>query len=107
MEEQRAIYESRRNVLIEEAYRIGWDIKAPSGSFFAWLKVPEGYTSEEFSDLLLDKANVAVASGNGFGEYGEGYIRVGLLVSEERLIEAIARIEKLELFKDKAVSITK
>ncbi|XKG24113.1 pyridoxal phosphate-dependent aminotransferase [Ureibacillus chungkukjangi] len=107
VEEQRAIYESRRNVLIEEAYRIGWDIKAPSGSFFAWLKVPEGYTSEEFSDLLLDKANVAVASGNGFGEYGEGYIRVGLLVSEERLIEAIARIEKLELFKDKAVSITK
>lgn len=99
VEEQRAIYESRRNVLIEEAHRIGWDVNAPSGSFFAWLKVPEGYTSEQFADLLLDQANVAVAAGNGFGEYGEGYIRVGLLVSEERLKEAIHRIEKLNLFK--------
>lgn len=49
--------------------------------------VPEGYTSEQFSDLLLEKANVAVAAGNGFGEYGEGYVRVGLLTSEERLKE--------------------
>ena len=107
VEEQRAIYESRRNVLIAEAHRIGWDVKAPSGSFFAWLKVPEGYTSEQFADLLLDQANVAAASGNGFGEFGEGYIRVGLLVSEERLKEAIRRIEKLELFKGEAISITK
>ncbi|MDN4492031.1 pyridoxal phosphate-dependent aminotransferase [Ureibacillus aquaedulcis] len=107
VEEQRAIYESRRNVLIKEAHRIGWDVKAPNGSFFAWLKVPGSYTSEEFADLLLDKANVAVAAGNGFGEFGEGYIRVGLLVSEDRLIEAIGRIEKLGLFKGEAASITK
>ncbi len=98
VEEQGAIYESRRNILIEEAHRIGWDVKAPKGSFFAWLRVPEGYTSEEFADLLLDKANVAVAAGNGFGDFGEGYIRVGLLVSEERLREAILRVEKLGIF---------
>ncbi|RKQ15260.1 pyridoxal phosphate-dependent aminotransferase [Ureibacillus endophyticus] len=105
VEEQRAIYESRRNVLIEEAHRIGWDVKAPKGSFFAWLKVPNGFTSEEFTNLLLEKANVAVASGNGFGEYGEGYVRVGLLVSEERMKEAIMRIEKLGLFKGEPASI--
>jgi len=93
-----ATYESRRNVLIEEARRIGWDVEAPKGSFFAWLPVPEGFTSQQFTDLLLDKADVAVASGNGFGEYGEGYVRVGLLVSEERMKEAIARVEKLGLF---------
>lgn len=98
VEEQGAIYESRRNALIEEAHRIGWDVTAPKGSFFAWLKVPEGYTSEAFADLLLDKADVAVAAGNGFGEYGGGYIRVGLLVSEERLIEAVRRVEKLGIF---------
>jgi aminotransferase len=98
VEEQRAFYESRRNVLIEEAHRIGWNVTAPKGSFFAWLKVPEGFTSEQFADLLLDRANVAVAAGNGFGEYGEGYIRVGLLVSEERLREAFLRIEKLGIF---------
>ena len=93
-----ATYESRRNVLIEEARRIGWDVEAPKGSFFAWLPVPEGFTSQQFTDLLLDKADVAVASGNGFGEYGEGYVRVGLLVSEERMKEAIVRVEKLGLF---------
>lgn len=103
VEEQRTLYESRRNCLVKEARRIGWNISAPKGSFFAWLKVPEGFTSEEFADLLLEKAHVAVASGIGFGEYGEGYVRVGLLVSEERLKEAIRRIEKLGVFKEQAV----
>ncbi len=97
-EELRATYERRRNVLIEEAHRIGWQVTAPKGSFFAWLPVPFGYTSEQFADLLLEKADIAVAAGNGFGQYGEGYVRVGLLVSEERLREAIHRIEKLQLF---------
>lgn len=98
VENLRALYESRRNVLVEEAQKIGWDITAPKGSFFAWLKVPSGYTSEAFADLLLDKADIAVAAGNGFGEYGEGYIRVGLLVDEVRLREAMTRIAKLGLF---------
>ncbi|QBK25144.1 pyridoxal phosphate-dependent aminotransferase [Ureibacillus thermophilus] len=103
VEELRRVYEYRRNVLVEEARRIGWNVKAPKGSFFAWLPVPEGFTSQEFSDYLLDKADVAVASGNGFGEHGEGYIRVGLLVEEDRLREAIRRIEALGIFqKDKA-----
>lgn len=91
-------YERRRNVLVEEAQRIGWNVVAPSGSFFAWLPVAPGYTSEAFADLLLEQADVAVAAGNGFGTYGEGYIRVGLLVEEDRLREAMTRIEKLALF---------
>ncbi|MBI6863392.1 pyridoxal phosphate-dependent aminotransferase [Lysinibacillus fusiformis] len=97
-DELRATYERRRNVLIEEAHRIGWQVTAPKGSFFAWLPVPLGFTSEQFADILLDKADIAVAAGNGFGQYGEGYVRIGLLVSEERLREAIQRIEQLELF---------
>ena len=96
--ELKDLYEKRRNVLIEEAHRIGWQAIAPKGSFFAWLPVPAPYTSEQFADLLLDKADVAVAAGNGFGEFGEGYIRIGLLVSEERLRETMARIEKLKVF---------
>ncbi|WP_449354591.1 pyridoxal phosphate-dependent aminotransferase [Virgibacillus natechei] len=93
-----ALYESRRNVLVTECERIGWNSKAPTGSFFAWLPVPEGYTSEGFADLLFEKADVAVAAGNGFGKHGEGYIRVGLLVDEERLKEAVRRIEALGVF---------
>ncbi|MDC6270502.1 pyridoxal phosphate-dependent aminotransferase [Lysinibacillus fusiformis] len=97
-DELRATYERRRNVLIEEAHRIGWQVTAPRGSFFAWLPVPLGFTSEQFADILLDKADIAVAAGNGFGQYGEGYVRIGLLVSEERLREAMHRIEQLKLF---------
>ncbi|MFI2130291.1 pyridoxal phosphate-dependent aminotransferase [Lysinibacillus fusiformis] len=97
-DELRATYERRRNVLIEEAHRIGWQVTAPRGSFFAWLPVPLGFTSEQFADILLDKADIAVAAGNGFGQYGEGYVRIGLLVSEERLRDAMHRIEQLKLF---------
>lgn len=98
VEELRATYENRRNVLVEEAAKIGWRVKAPAGSFFAWLPVPEGYTSEQFTDLLLNEADVAVANGRGFGEFGEGYVRVGLLVEEERLREAMQRIASLHIF---------
>lgn len=107
VDELRSIYESRRNVLVEEARRIGWNVRAPKGSFFAWLPVPEGFTSQEFSDYLLDKADVAVASGNGFGEHGEGYIRVGLLVEEERLREAIRRIEALRFYQKDIAKVQK
>ena len=95
VEEQLAVYEARREALIQACSKVGWSVTAPAGSFFAWLKVPEGYTSEAFADLLLEKASVAVAAGNGFGLHGEGYVRVGLLVSPERLVEAVERIAHL------------
>lgn len=92
-------YESRRNAFIGVLQSIGWDVKAPEGSFFAWLPVPAGYTSVSFADLLLEKAHVAVAPGIGFGEFGDRYVRVGLLTDEVRLVEAANRIKKLNLFK--------
>ena len=88
-------YEKRRNALVAACQKIGWEVEAPMGSFFAWLPVPTGFTSESFADYLLNKADVAVAAGNGFGKFGEGYIRVSLLVDEDRIIEAIERIGKL------------
>lgn len=91
-------YEKRRQVLIDECARIGWNIQAPKGSFFAWLPVPEGFTSMEFVNHLLKHADISVAAGSGFGKSGEGFVRVGLLVDEERIVEAIRRIEKLDLF---------
>ena len=91
-------YEKRRNVFINACNHIGWQVEAPKGSFFAWLPVPKGYTSQNFADKLLNEADVAVAPGIGFGEFGEGYIRVGLLVDEDRLEEAVQRIGKLALF---------
>lgn len=98
VEELVELYEERRNVLIHGLQEIGWEVMAPKGSFFAWLKVPERYTSEEFADKLLEEAHVVVAPGIGFGSFGEGYVRVGLLTSTERLQEAVQRIRELKIF---------
>lgn len=93
-----SLYESRRDVFISACRKIGWNVEAPKASFFAWLPVPNGYTSESFTKLLLDKADIAVAPGHAFGTHGEGYIRVGFLDDEERLKEAVKRIKKLGIF---------
>lgn len=99
VKEQLAIYEGRRNALIDACQSVGWEVTAPKGSFFAWLKVPAPYTSEAFAEYLLEKADVAVAAGNGFGEHGEGYVRIGLLVDEATIQEAIQRISSFIQFK--------
>ncbi|MGM8366515.1 pyridoxal phosphate-dependent aminotransferase [Virgibacillus sp. W0181] len=92
------IYEKRRDTFIKKLREIGWKVEAPKGTFFAWLPVPEGYSSQQFSDLLLNEAHVMTAPGSGFGTAGEGYVRIGLLDSEERLTEAARRIGKLNVF---------
>ena len=97
VEQLNSMYERRRDVFINGLKSIGWKVEAPSGSFFAWLKVPDGFTSEQFADYLLDKAHIAVAPGTGFGVYGEGYVRAGLLTSEERLLEAVQRLSELSI----------
>jgi len=94
-----ATYQSRRDVLFEELAKIGWEAPKPAGSFFTWLPVPKPFTSEQFADLLVEQAQVLVAPGIGFGQHGEGYVRVSLLASEERLREAVARIGKLPVFR--------
>ncbi|MBW5446577.1 aminotransferase class I/II-fold pyridoxal phosphate-dependent enzyme [Cohnella sp. CFH 77786] len=95
-----ATYERRRDALYAALERIGWRADKPAGSFFCWLPVPEGYTSESFADLLLEEADVVVAPGNGFGSSGEGYVRLGLLAPEARLEEAAERIGRLGLFRN-------
>lgn len=99
VKELNAMYESRRNALISACHEIGWKVTAPAGSFFAWLPVPSQFeSSKAFSDYLLENAHVVVAPGVGFGEFGEGYVRVGLLTTEVRLKEAVERIKRLNIF---------
>jgi aminotransferase len=92
-------YESRRNTLYEACKQIGWDARPSQGSFFAWMPVPKGHTSVSFADLLLEQAKVVVAPGIGFGQHGEGYVRLGLLAEEGRIQEAIERVGKLNLWR--------
>ena len=91
-------YQERRDAFLGAAERIGWPGVTPAGTFYAWMETPKGMTSEEFADRLLDEAAVAVAPGKGFGDYGEGYVRIGLLIEPDRLVEAVDRVGKLQLF---------
>ncbi|AHV96194.1 aminotransferase class I/II-fold pyridoxal phosphate-dependent enzyme [Paenibacillus sabinae] len=96
-------YERRRDILVSKLRSIGWDVSAPAGTFFAWFKVPEGYRSREFAEKLLEEAHVAVAPGEGFGSQGDSYVRVGLVNSEELLLEAAERIANSGIFRGSAV----
>ncbi len=95
--ETRAIYKKRRDVLIDSFGRAGWDIPAPEASMFAWAPIPAQFRhlgSLEFSKLLIEKADVAVAPGIGFGEHGEGFVRLGLVENEQRIRQAARSIRK-------------
>jgi alanine-synthesizing transaminase len=95
--EMRAIYRRRRDVLVESFGRAGWDVPSPRASMFAWAPIPEpfgGLGSVEFSTLLVEKAEVAVSPGTGFGERGEGYVRIALVENEQRIRQAARNIRR-------------
>jgi alanine-synthesizing transaminase len=78
--------------------RAGWDIPAPAASMFAWTPIPEAFReagSMLFSKVLMEDAGVAVAPGVAFGEYGEGYVRIGLVENEQRIRQAARNVKKL------------
>jgi alanine-synthesizing transaminase len=95
--EMRAIYKRRRDVLVESFGRAGWEVPPPRASMFAWAPIPEPFTSlgsVEFSTLLVEKAEVAVSPGTGFGERGEGYVRIALVENEQRIRQAARNIRR-------------
>jgi alanine-synthesizing transaminase len=97
IEEIRETYRARRDCLVESLGRAGWAIPAPQASMFAWAPIPEPFRevgSVEFAKLLIDEAEVAVSPGLGFGEYGEGYVRIALVENEHRIRQAARSIKK-------------
>jgi alanine-synthesizing transaminase len=97
IDEIRGIYRRRRDCLVDSLARAGWPIPSPAATMFAWAPIPEMFThlgSLEFSKLLLEKADVAVSPGVGFGEYGEGYVRIALVENEQRIRQAARNIRK-------------
>jgi alanine-synthesizing transaminase len=93
----RAIYKSRRDTLIKAMGQAGWDIPAPPASMFAWAPLPPQFKeagSMLFAKLLIEEAGVAVAPGVGFGEHGEGFVRVGLVENEHRIRQAARNVRK-------------
>ncbi|WP_321490022.1 LL-diaminopimelate aminotransferase [uncultured Hyphomonas sp.] len=97
VEETRAIYKSRRDVLVESFTRAGWPVPSPAASMFAWAPIPEQLKhlgSLEFALQLINEAHVAVAPGSGFGEHGDGHVRIALVENEQRIRQAARNIRK-------------
>jgi alanine-synthesizing transaminase len=92
-----AVYQKRRDVLVEGLHRAGWHVDPPKGSMFVWAPIPERYKeigSLEFSKLLLEKALTAVAPGIGFGPMGEGHVRFALIENSHRTRQAMRNVKK-------------
>ncbi len=90
-----ALYQRRRDLVMGALPKIGLSAQTPKATIYVWAKVPEGYDSAGFAGKLLDDANVIVAAGSSYGPSGEGYVRISLTTPDDRLEEAIARIEAL------------
>lgn len=95
--EIREVYRRRRDVLTESFEKAGWTVPAPAASMFAWVPIPEKFRhlgSLEFSKLLIEKADIAVAPGIGFGEYGDDYVRIALVENEQRIRQAARNVRR-------------
>jgi alanine-synthesizing transaminase len=95
--EMRETYKRRRDVLVESFGRAGWQVPPPAASMFAWSPIPDPFKtlgSVEFSKLLVENAEVAVSPGTGFGERGEGYVRIALVENEQRIRQAARNIRR-------------
>jgi alanine-synthesizing transaminase len=95
--DMRAIYRRRRDALVDSFGKAGWEVPSPGASMFAWAPIPEPFRtlgSLEFSTLLVEKAEVAVSPGMGFGEHGEGFVRIALVENEQRIRQAARNIRR-------------
>ncbi len=98
VDEIRAMYCSRRDVLVNGLNNLGWKVEPPKATMFVWAKIPEQFSSQgslDFSMSLLEKAKVAVSPGIGFGQYGDGHVRFSLIENEHRTRQALRGIKKM------------
>ena len=107
VDEIRQRYKDRRDVLIEGLAGAGWDVPSPPATMFAWAPIPPDFAalgSLEFSKLLLSEAGVAVSPGIGFGDFGEGYVRIALVENRQRIRQAVRNIKAFLRGHDQAPS---
>ncbi len=91
-----AIYQNRRDKVVDTLNKIGLKANPPKASLYVWARIPGGYTSADYATKLIDEAGVVVTPGTGYGDAGEGYIRLSLTIPDDRLEEGLARLEKLQ-----------
>ena len=93
MEPMISLYQKRRDLVVQGLQSLGCPIETPGATLYIWARVPQGYTSEAFVTLLLEKCGMIVAPGNAYGENGEGFFRIAITVEEDRIQEAIGRMK--------------
>ncbi|NOX97792.1 MAG: aminotransferase class I/II-fold pyridoxal phosphate-dependent enzyme, partial [Nitrospirae bacterium] len=93
VEKMLSLYRRRRNLVVETLNSLGWNYQPPPGTFYLWIPTPGGMKSRDFVTMLFDKTAVVVPPGSAYGQYGEGYFRISLTVSDERLTEAMERFK--------------
>jgi LL-diaminopimelate aminotransferase len=91
------IYSRRRDLMVKGLQDVGFEVETPKATFYLWIKVPEGYTSSQLTERVLEDAGLVVTPGNGFGDHGEGYFRIALTQKRERLSEAVQRLKAFSL----------
>jgi len=92
VEEMRQVYRERRDVVLEGLRKMGWKIEGPPATIYFWAPVPRGFNSSEFAELVLEKADVVITPGIGYGKAGDGYFRIALTQEKERIKEALERM---------------
>ena len=92
----RKIFKKRRDIFCERLIKLGWKLKIPDATFYVWTNCPDGYSSTQCVEKLVENAGIIATPGVGMGQYGEGYVRFALTTTEDRLIEATERIAKIK-----------
>ncbi|NET05298.1 MAG: pyridoxal phosphate-dependent aminotransferase [Symploca sp. SIO2B6] len=88
-----SVYQQRRDLIVKGLESLGWQIEPPKATIYLWVRVPKGYSSQEFATLLLEKCGIVVPPGSGYGVAGEGFFRIALTVATPRIQEAIQRLK--------------
>lgn len=94
LEQMSNLYAERRDIVIDGLNAMGWNLEKPKATIYVWAPVPKGYTSISFAEEVFEKTGVVITPGNGYGEYGEGFFRIALTVSQERIEEAFTRMKE-------------
>ena len=97
IDERNAVYQRRRDRVVETLHRIGLQVEPPKASLYVWARVPEGYTSARITELLLEQRDIVVTPGTGYGKNGEGYIRLSLTIADQDLEKGLQRLESWQI----------
>ena len=93
VDDRNAVYQRRRDLVVGALQRIGLHVDPPRASLYVWARIPDGYTSAELTEMLLEERDIVVTPGSGYGRYGEGYIRLSLTIPESELQRGLERLE--------------